>query len=304
MMNLVIRIASVIEPEYNQRKPQNKLGGVLLLLYLSVRYLGRIVKSLCGKYVVVPRMEIALTSRCSLRCKNCVSLMQYYKHPTDVSLETNLKSLRNIIDASDQLNQLKILGGEPFLYKDLDKVINEALQGDKVKKIMIITNGTIMPKGDSLLEALSNERVEIRISYYGEHSRNAKAIKAMCAENGIKCYAKYEMDEVWSTPGGPQKRNRSIKELKHQYSHCTASLCNNLLGGKLYHCSRSSNGANLGAIPDVPEDYVDVMRDISRDQLQQELMRFLYHDRGYVLACDYCDISTSASKECIPGEQQ
>ncbi len=302
MMNFFIRVASVIEPEYRAKKIKSKVISFFYILYLCIRHLDRIIRSFNGDYLVIPRLEIAVTSRCSLKCKNCSSLMQHYKKPFDISVDTNVKTIRRILDAADQVNQLKILGGEPFLYKDLDKVLSEVSKHENVKKVLIITNGTIVPQGEALLKQLSNEKVSIRISYYGEYSRNRDKILEVCEQNKIKCYAKFER-EMWQSPGGIDRRNRSLKNIKKQYKKCDASLCNNLLDGKLHHCARSSNGMNLGVIPDEPADYLDVLKYKSRESLRRELLKFLYHDRGYLLACDYCDFATHDSHEVIPGEQ-
>lgn len=303
MMNLFIRIGSVVEPEYREKKCKNLVCSGLILLALCIRHFKRIVDSFTGKYVVVPRLEIAITSRCSLKCKNCVSLMQFYDKPYDVDTELNILSLRKIFDSVDQVNQLKILGGEPFMHKDLYKIIDVASKYDSVKKIMIVTNGTIIPKGEDLLRSLSNDKVVIRISYYGEMiSRNAEAIKEICKDNNINCSSKFEK-EMWQYPGQPYRRNKSIKKLKRQYSKCDASLCNNLLGGKLHHCSRSSNGMNMGVIPDEPKDYFDVMQDISRSEFRKEILKFIYNDIGYIIACDYCNLATDEAYDVPPGEQ-
>lgn len=302
MMNLFIRVGSVVEPEYRDRKHKNIVSSGLILCALCIKHFKRIIDSFTGKYVVIPRLEIAITSRCSLKCRNCVSLMQFYDKPCDVDTDLNILSLRKILNSVDQVNQLKILGGEPFMHKDLYKIINEASNHSSVKKIMVVTNGTIVPKGEDLLHSLSNDKVVVRISYYGEVSRNVEAIKEVCTDNNIECSAKFER-ELWQFPGNPYKRNKNTKDLKRQYSRCSASLCNSLLGGKLHHCSRSSNGMNMGVIPDEPEDYFDIMQDISRSEVRKEIIHFTYNDKGYITACDYCDMATNETYDVIPGEQ-
>lgn len=302
MMNFFIRLGSIVEPEYRKRKNKNVILSGIYLCILCVVHIQRIFKSFMGRYIVVPRLEIAITSRCSLKCKNCVSLMQYYSNPFDVDIDLNLLSLRKILDSVDQVNQLKILGGEPFINKDLHKIINEASRHENVKAIWIITNGTIVPKGEVLINSLRNNKVEVRISYYGDNSRNAERIKELCKKENISCFVKFE-EEMWQSPGGLEKRNKTEKQLKKQYMRCPASLCNNLLGGKLHHCSRSSNGMNIGMIPDESTDYLDVMQEISRDEFRKKINDFMYHDRGYIAACDYCDLSTDKSYDVIPGEQ-
>lgn len=303
MMNFIIRISSVVEPEFWNRKNKNPVLSAVYLVFLYFKYFRKIVSGLKGDFLVIPRLEIAITSRCSLKCKYCASMMQFYDNPYDVDTELNILSLRKILDSADQVNQLKILGGEPLMDKNLYMIIDEALKHDNVRRILIITNGTIVPQSEELISSLANDRVSIRISYYGEDvSKRVEAIKQLCNEKGINCYAKWEK-EMWKSAGRPYKRNKSISDLKRQYRRCSASLCNNLLAGKLHHCSRSSNGMNMGVIPVEQEDYLDVMRDMTREDFRKELQEFVYHDRGYIIACDYCDLATRASYDVAPGEQ-
>ena len=61
---------------------------------------------------------------------------------------------------------IRVLGGEPFLNKDLDKIINKLLKSNKIQRIEVVTNGTIIPNNKELLNILSNSRVNISISKY------------------------------------------------------------------------------------------------------------------------------------------
>jgi len=228
--------------------------------------------------------------------------MQFYSQPHDVDTNLNIVSLCKILSAVDQVNQLKILGGEPLLNKDLSKIINVACQYNCVKKIMVVTNGTIVPRDVDLLQSLANPKVVLRISYYGNVSRQVDTIQELCRLNGINCSMKFDK-EMWQSPGNPHKRNKSLEQLKLQYAKCPASLCNNLLSGKLHHCARSSNGMNIGIIPDEPRDYLDIMQNVDKNELRSKIYDFVYGCNGYIVACDYCDLATDQSYDVIPGEQ-
>lgn len=64
-------------------------------------------------------VEIDLTKRCTLRCKECANLMQYYKKPDRIPGETIRKSVICLLDSVDGIAMLKILGGEPLLEQEL-----------------------------------------------------------------------------------------------------------------------------------------------------------------------------------------
>ena len=46
-------------------------------------------------------VEMVLTTFCSLNCRGCAALMEYYSKREHTDLEKNIKSLSNLIDASD-----------------------------------------------------------------------------------------------------------------------------------------------------------------------------------------------------------
>lgn len=59
----------------------------------------------------LPRMDLVLTTRCSLRCEKCANLMQYYENPTDVKLDIILQSMRTLMQAIDSIETIYVLGG-------------------------------------------------------------------------------------------------------------------------------------------------------------------------------------------------
>lgn len=302
MNKLLLRIESIVEPEYTSRNFENKVISKLFFFWLCLRHFARIILSLSNKYIIFPMLEITVTSRCSLKCKNCISLMPHYNNPSDMDTETNIKSLTTILGAVDQVNKLSILGGEPFLYNDLSKIINIVAPYDNVKRIIITTNGTIIPKGEELINSLKNDKIVVKISYYGKISKYTDEIIKLCKYNNIRYEVRF-LKEMWWSPGSIEKRYKDINELKKQYLNCPASHCNNIINGKLHHCSRSSNGVYLGIIPDEPKDYLDVLQNSDKKELRKNIIDFLFGDRDYITACDYCDLATDKCIDVIPGEQ-
>ena len=63
-----------------------------------------------------------------------------------------------------------LLGGEPFLYKSLDKVLEKLCSVPEIEHVNIITNATVLPNAQ-ILERLKDPKVIVRVSYYGELSK-------------------------------------------------------------------------------------------------------------------------------------
>ncbi len=82
-------------------------------------------------------LEIQLTSLCNLQCKHC-----YLGGTENIHIDFNL--LKRILDEFEYLQGLRVIfsGGEPFLYKDISKLI-EILNDYTFRKVFL-SNGTII----------------------------------------------------------------------------------------------------------------------------------------------------------------
>ena len=87
-----------------------------------------------SKILHVKSLDIQITERCSLKCKDCSNLMQYYVKPENSELDTMLQSIDKFVNAVDEIYELRVLGGDPFMSKDLHKVLDKLKTYEKVKK--------------------------------------------------------------------------------------------------------------------------------------------------------------------------
>ena len=285
------------------------LTGIVYFFAERFKHLGRIrekVKALFGPcyrlicrmlwkykgYLYLYHVELPVTLKCSLRCKKCVFMMPYFEHPIDYDLDKLLLYMDRLFDCVDAIQIFRILGGEPFLYPNLDRIIDKALATDKVKTIDIVTNGTILPP-TRLFEHMKDSRLTVQISDYGKYSRHKEELKQACDAAGVRCVVRDEKEKNWFDTGGLETRNRTEKELKKQMRRC-GEICRNFLDGRLYFCPRASFGAKLG-IPDPEGDYVDFTKNKSKEQLRREI--FTLNQRRMLSACNYCNQGT---KDYVP----
>ena len=219
-------------------------------------------------------------------------MMPRFKHPVDFPVNDLLKYMDKLFDAVDTIQIFRILGGEPFLYKDISAIIKRVLDEPKVKTSDIVTNGIIIPDPE-ILSMLKDTKVTIQISYYGKYSRNADKIKALCDEAGVKCVIRYPDKKTWHDAGDLHFRGRSEKELTAQMKRC-GNICRNFQNGKLYFCPRASFGTKLG-VPDNPNNFVDLTEDTDRNTLRRQI--FELNQRKFIDACNFCDEGTD---KCVP----
>ena len=79
--------------------------------------------------------DLHITDYCNLHCKGCVVLdYQNIGTPTNdrVTLENVKQIVSNLKRLDLRLEKLKLLGGEPTLHKDLDKII-DYIQSSNIK---------------------------------------------------------------------------------------------------------------------------------------------------------------------------
>lgn len=237
-------------------------------------------------------LEIPITTACTLRCKDCANLMQYYRSEynctkTNVgSVDTQelLIAMNNLVKCVDYIEEVHILGGEPFLNKNLTQILSHLLGIRKIKNITIVTNGTILPSQE-IMRMLQDKRSELFISNYGSYSSKIYEITQMCAGMGVRC--KVLNNSQWYQSGGLISRQRTDDELKEQYSKC-GEFCRSLLNGHLYICPRSAHGTDLGIVNDYN---VNLLERSPRKIKRYELLAL--ENNNYVFMCDYCNEGTN-----------
>ncbi len=189
----------------------------------------------------VPLFELVLTTRCTLNCESCNNLMQYFSTQTayTCSFEGIIKTLDFLFKNVSSVRQLNILGGEPLIFKDLDKVIDYLNQEEKVKAFNVVTNATIKPK-EQLLKALFNARHKsfVNISDYSKTPNIHVKIQRdeiinILKEHKIQYFVRWENDSSWTEPGKIYKRGRDkngiIKNFKSCLMPCVSVMSNECL---------------------------------------------------------------------------
>ena len=85
-----------------------------------------------------------------------------------------------------------------------------------------------------------------------------------------------------------KKFNKSIEELDSLFKRCCTTSVSTLLHGILYRCPTSAHGTNLEAVPDKPEDIVNLGDDkLNLEETRKQLEDFYYNKKS-ITACYYC----------------
>ncbi|MCE7505284.1 radical SAM protein [Polynucleobacter sp. IMCC30063] len=228
-------------------------------------------------------IDIVLTEKCSLKCIDCSNLMQYYEKAVDTDLHTLLESIDKLFSALQFVKEVRIIGGEPLMFKEIVPVIQKIKTFHNFGSIVIFTNGTIMPR-DELMAECSNSSVRFQISDYGDLSRNVEKLEALLIEKEIS----NSRDRVltWQDCASLDRKVRTKEELLSVFSNCCVNDAFTLLHGKLYGCPFAAHAENLDAIPELKSDSIDIGKENSEGILKK--IANLVNRSNYG-ACNYCN---------------
>lgn len=260
-------------------------------------------KYLDPERLYIRSIDLILTEKCSLKCKDCSNLMQYYDAPVNVAGDELLNDLADICAVADEINEIRIIGGEPLMNKNFHNVVAAAAAYPNVNKVVVYTNGTICPP-DEKLAMMANPKIFIFITTYGALSRNADSL-----EQGLKRHnILYNRQPAygWTDCASVQPHARQPEELPEIFRFCCAKHFTTLTDGKIFRCPFSANMERLHALPESSDDYVNIRGLAQRpEQIAQmkSALRLFLREKSFINACNFCNGRTYGDPEIVPGIQ-
>lgn len=246
----------------------------------------------------IPHLGILVTTYCNLNCRNCADLIpkRERKHYEAKAVK---KDLNRILSVVEFIEEVLVIGGETILYPELTEVLSFCAQQSKIGKIIITTNGKIVPDKD-ILDCLRYNKVLVRISGYPDYVvPNRKTVVKKYRDCGIDIEDFENMK--WFSMGDFQKRRRSEKELQMVFQTCSMKDCVSVNAeGKIFYCSRQMSAMELPEYPEpMKNEYVDVRNTTNLGKRLKE-----FYELSYISTCDFCDgISCMTSKAVITATQ-
>jgi len=236
--------------------------------------------------IFMPSLEVFITERCTLRCRDCSHLIPEYKEPKDYDINEIINVLKNVLKVVNKISDLIILGGEPLLHKELYQLLEwGGHQQGRIGTLTIISNGSVMPE-EKLLSTMKKTGTRIRLSNYGKYSIKLKEIQDVCKKREITCFIN---DELWTDMGKIFNHNYTEEGLKEIFTDCPFSYDLLLLKGKIYRCAHVAHLNNLHIIDSCLHDSID-MSEITSDNISErkrELREYMKVD--YLEGCNFCN---------------
>lgn len=226
-------------------------------------------------------VDLVITQRCSLKCRDCSNLMQFYKKPEDFDPVSIINSVKQLCAAADFINEFRIIGGEPFMNRNYRQITEFIGKESNVGRIVFFTNATIVPDFSGISEELRRKLLFV-ITDYGKLSRNLTAMKEM-----LDC----ERLQYLVTPAGNWtscseifRYHRDKKQEQDNFENCCAKNLITLMDGALYRCPFAANCYSLG----LPEksDADKVILD-NRKSLKNDIISFI-RNQQVIPVCAWC----------------
>jgi len=240
-------------------------------------------------------VDLIITERCSLKCRDCANLMQYYTHPVNVDFDLLIRSVDQLAATLDDIMELRIIGGDALMNKAWPTIVAHALDKPNIRRVLIYTNGAIVPD-KAYVSLLQHPKIRMVITDYGSLSRNLARLKIYLVDHDIN-HSILQVDN-WLDCASLKKHNRTSTMHAQIYQTCCAKNMLSLSDGKLFRCPFAANAHRLQAVPDFPGDYVDIFSPDARCKI----LDYAIH-AAPLATCDFCNGRPLSGQEVPPAVQ-
>jgi organic radical activating enzyme len=256
-----------------------------------MRRVQRSLGALLEHKILLGAMEFSLTDTCNLRCSNCTTSSPFMSDANLPSLVSFVESL-SLLSRVVRCDELRLVGGEPLLNKDICGFMRAARQSGIFQNIRVITNGLLLPRMSEEFWQLADI---VRISVY-------PATAAVFSESKLESFrvtaSRYRttLEVIRDThfiKATSDTRIEDVSAVQRIFSDCGEAhgwSCHLLYRNRLYRCSRVHTlDRYLSGLGVEHENFTDqdglVLDD--RTDLFSDLKNFLQSPEP-LKACSFC----------------
>lgn len=175
-------------------------------------------------------LEADITDRCNLNCRGCCHFANFYYDDEFYPLENFKRDMCRIAQIFD-IPTFRLLGGEPFILKNVDDYLGTAKKYFPNVYLGIITNGLLIPSlPQKTIDTIRKTKCTLHISVYPPTAKIFDKIKARLDENSIP-YKLRLVKSFWAQMT-LNAGNDPVKAMKA----CRCGRARSLRNGKIYKC--------------------------------------------------------------------
>ncbi len=285
------RMVETIEEIYKDiKKKEDK--KVNIANYFNRPYKSWIPKKLNHKVKKIASFEVDIVSHCNLNCKGCTHFSPIAQ-PWYIDVEDFKKDIKRVSELipDNKVGCLYILGGEPLLHKEIDRILVAAREAYEKLPIIIITNGLLLDKMDNQFwNTCMDNDISIEITKYPiafDYFRIEAIMHKMKGKVKIvfKGRTRFLRKKQYRLPLDEKGKQDGIYGFRYCFM---AGNCINLKNGHLYTCSYAAcmeqfNKYFNKKIPVTKEDGIDIYKDYSTQQVLDKLSK-------PIPLCQYCAV--------------
>jgi ABC-2 type transport system ATP-binding protein len=236
-------------------------------------------------------LEFYLIDTCNIRCSNCSASSPFMTEANLPNLENFVASL-SFLARVVQCDELRFVGGEPLLNKDLCNFIRAARHSGMFRRIRVITNGLLLSNVDEEFWRLADI---VRISIYPSTAASFPEEKLECFRAAATKH-KVQFEVIRDTHFMQAITDERIEDLgavQRIFSTCGEAhdwSCHLLYRNRLYRCSRVHTlDRYLSKIGAEHEDFTreDGIIIDGRPSLRFDLQQYLKSEQP-LKACSFC----------------
>jgi len=247
-----------------------------------------------NKSLVFRTVSIGVTTKCTMKCKGCNTLIPYVVNSKNIDTENILNDIDLLFSYVDSVITLNITVGESLINQELPDIcfrIFEKFSG-RYAEMIIQTNATVLPDDDAM-RSFSKSKVFFVPSNYPENKTKTEVLINKCNEFGVGWYYNEAGGnrENWFDPGNPNCINEtSPVKLQQRYKECRKPGMG-LYNGWLYICAQQT-WSHVVAEAGIVEsgDAFDLRQPVSETS-REELYRIITQqptETGYLSQCMRC----------------
>ena len=232
---------------------------------------------------VLGYLEYHVSWHCNLKCKGCDHYSNLYDKPLFGDVEQYRKNLLRLRELFDHIEQIRLLGGEPFLNRQIGDFVKATKDVFPDTDLRIVSNGLlILGLGRDLLELLRGYGVTVDISNYPPTAKILGKIKQVLTDAGIPFEITPQIREFRYILGS-KRTNR----MHRTFRHCPLRNCHFLHDdGRLSMCGipifYDAAKDKLKAEREVGDsDWVDLYRAADGYEVLEKFSKA-------IPLCDYC----------------
>lgn len=232
----------------------------------------------------LPVVDLVVTEKCTLKCRDCANLMQYFAAPRDEDMDGLLEAFSRLHAAVDDIFEVHILGGEPLMYRQLPQLVERLGQFAGIESIGVFSNGTLPPPPELVARMRGDGRMYFVMSDYGlPRQKTARYTEQLRGEGVL---VQYDYVTQWQDCARLGRHDYTDDQLEAMLRRCCVRNSWPIKGGRLYHCPFAGSLAALRAAPPEADEGIPLLDGAPPALLREKIAALRAAKR--LEACRYC----------------